>query len=82
MSDRAISEMCGVNDTTVASHRKLKVQESRTSTEPQTRTGKDGKSYPVKPKPEPAKIQLLPEPEEDTEDEPEPEPEPHRIRHV
>ena len=73
MSDRAISDLCGVHHDFVSRMRKEQVSLNDTSTPaPTHRQGKDGKSYPVKPKPEPAKIQLLPEPE----------PEPHRIRHV
>lgn len=54
-SDRRIGEVCGVNDTTVAS-RRLRVQESCTchnsaQPEPSTRTGKDGKQYPACPDP-------------------------------
>ncbi|QEL18287.1 hypothetical protein [Limnoglobus roseus] len=48
-SNRAIAEMAGVGDHLVAdARRKDEVRESRTSTS-ETRTGKDGKKYPVPP---------------------------------
>ena len=62
MSDRAISEMCGVSNDFVSRHRpQLSLNDSST---PKTRTGLDGKTRKMpERKPEPAKIQLLPETE-------------------
>jgi ParB-like chromosome segregation protein Spo0J len=68
LSDRAIAEMCGVSNQSVANHRP-QVSKIDTSTPPK-RVGLDGKQYPsAKPAPAPAQPEPTPAPA------PEPEPE-------
>ena len=50
LSERAIGEHCGVHHDRVSRVRR-QLAESATSPLPQTRTGKDGKEYPVLPSP-------------------------------
>jgi len=58
LSDVKIGELCGVNDKTVATYRPATLG----SSEPEKRTGKDGKSYPAhrakQPRPDPCPTPL------------------------
>ena len=77
-SDRAIAELCGVSNRFVGEVRK-QVCTVHTSTEPETRTGRDGKEYPApKPaasrKPEPHAINVLAGDCDEYEDVPDDEP--------
>jgi len=77
LSDRQIANLCGVGYTLVASVRKTQVPFSGTSSE--TRTGADGKSYPVKPKPRQNQSEPTPQPPSEPMKPPEPQDPPKRI---
>jgi len=67
MSDRAIADLCGVADVTVAQYRPKQLQDSCSSKTPTVRVGKDGKTrrMPVTSSPAPAEPEAPEEAQQD-----------------